>query len=202
VRRLVPVLVALATTAAAVGIGLVLTADDADEAPARQSPAPFAATPLAEVDTTALTVPRAGFCDAVDEREVALALGAEPTASDTWADGEEIEVAEGVVDVVQEHGCSWRAGPVSASAWVFAPPVTASRAETLGREAARGCEPIAGAAEFGTASVAVDCARTTSYRGLFGDAWLVCELTGADPARADGWCSAVVRAASSAADES
>ena len=67
------------------------------------------------------------------------------------------------------------------------------------------CTRIADAASFGRPSVGVVC-RTdaglrTSYRGLFGDAWLTCSLEGplereAAVARTGELCVAVAQAAS------
>ena len=91
-------------------------------------------------------------------------------------------------------------------AWVFAPPVTRSRATELVEDAAgrEGCTRAATAPAYGSPSVALVCPagdrRWASFRGLYGDAWLACSL--AAPAslteqqlldRAGRWCVAVAR---------
>jgi hypothetical protein len=71
---------------------------------------------------------------------------------------------------------------------------------------AAGCEVGAGPA-YGAPTLALTCTRDdgvrASYRGLFGDAWLVCEVarpTAADwdvVDRAGRWCVGVLEAAAS-----
>jgi hypothetical protein len=52
---------------------------------------------------------------------------------------------------------------------------------------------------FGRRTVAVTCRSgdgpTTTYQGLFGDAWLSCSLSGSDAEATARWCLAVARAA-------
>lgn len=188
-----------------VGIGVGVAGD--------RTPAPevaaYEGTDLADFDSTTAVVQRAPFCDLVAEEAVADALGGagELTA---WDNGEEAAaLPEG--DVSHEYGCGYTGSGGSggeARAWVFAPPVTVSRAQALAKAApAKGCTATAGAADFGTPSVATTCTsgeeRTVSWSGLFGDAWLTCTLTqgvGATEAdlvaRAGRWCVAVAQAAS------
>ena len=109
---------------------------------------------------------------------------------------------------------AWRTSPTSsaaatpprtatmAQAWVFAPPVDAAGAQRLVKAAgkATGCEAGTGPA-FGAPTLALTCTKDgvvrASYRGLFGDAWLVCEVArpaGADwdvVDRAGRWCVGV-----------
>ena len=138
------------------------------------------------------------------------ALGAEvgPDPADTrsWANGDRTKLADGVRDVAHEYGCAWTAADGTvATAWVFAPPVTADRAGELARDARRAdrCRPLPDAPAYGAPSIAVSCgtkggARTT-FQGLFGDAWLSCSLEkpGAAPDvdRTGHWCVAVAEAA-------
>jgi hypothetical protein len=195
-RALLASLAALATLGA-VAVGAALVGPE-DTAP----PAPYVASPLSSIDTTALTVPRTAFCERVDPRAISAALDADPETSRTWTNGDRIRLDRGS-DVVAEFGCSWTAGAVTARAWVFASVVTVNRARGLAK-ADRGCEALPGAA-FGDPSVVQRCQDRdlfTSYRGLFGDAWLTCELSNVDEAaRADGWCAEVARAASARDDD-
>ncbi|MCW2794489.1 MAG: hypothetical protein JWO76_3587 [Nocardioides sp.] len=166
-------------------------------------------TPLASVDTNALTVPRADFCGLVAPAQAREALGAEVASSTSYANGDPARLAPGVRDVAHEFGCTWTAADGAvARAWVFAPPVTRARANALRRDELRpGCTRAKGPA-YGAPSVATRCSghgregTELGYFGLFGDAWLSCTLTlppGADwrgqPERADRWCAAVLLAA-------
>ena len=93
----------------------------------------------------------------------------------------------------------------TARAWVFAPPVTQKRARALAGGASRGagCRVAEDAPSFGAPSVAVTCETpqrtTTSFHGLFGDAWLSCSLSVAGDGdlleRAGRWCVTVADAA-------
>ena len=207
------VLVAGAVTAAVVGGGVLARGGGSGgEAPSAQEPS-SSTTPLADYDTTTARVARAPFCDAIDDRQVDAVLGEVPDALE-WRNGDEIDLSGGGSDVVHEFGCRYAVQDVgTAQAWVFAPPVDASRAARLVKSAekAAGCQVGSGPA-FGSPTLALTCTTrdgTTraSYRGLFGDAWLVCEVelpTGsadsagsADIADVAGrWCVGVLEAAS------
>ncbi|QSR25442.1 hypothetical protein CFH99_07360 [Nocardioides aromaticivorans] len=185
-----------------VGIGVGVAGD--------RTPAPKAAvyqgTDLADFDSTTAVVRRAPFCELVAKEAVAEALGGDGELT-AWGNGEKAAAVPGG-DVAHEYGCAFAGSGAEARAWVFAPPVTRTRAQALAKAApARGCTTTAGAAAFGTPSVATTCTsgeqRTVSWRGLFGDAWLTCTLTqgvGATEAdlvdRAGRWCVAVAQAAS------
>lgn len=177
------------------------------------TPAEPSVSPLASVDTEAMTVARAPFCDRVDDAQVTEALGGEAGEPQTWNSGDRIGVGAQAKDIVHEFGCRWPAasGRAAASAWVFAPPVTEEKAQRLQAAAtsAKGCQKVPGAAAFGADSVTTRCQGANgdfvSYRGRFADAWLDCRLSpgrGDDLAspeflkRADLWCSAVASAAS------
>ena len=200
------------TVLAAVAVAVFEPLDD-DPPPEREEP--FATTPLEGFETTTLTVPRAGFCDSVDPRQVEAALGTEPVEVQSYDNGEVVTLADGVDDVAHEFGCLWQASDQStARAWVFAPPVDAERAKRLVREAGReqGCE-TSPTPPFGSPSVGVVCRSEAggraSYQGLFGDAWLTCELSlGPDALeagtaglldRTGAWCVGVAQAASGTA---
>ena len=114
-------------------------------------------------------------------------------------------------DVGHEFGCEYvGADGTVARAWVFAPEVDADQAQRLVRSAAKapGCEPAEGPA-FGDPTLALTCTKDgiaqASYRGLFGDAWLVCEVVRPAGAtwdvvdRAGRWCVGVLEAAATSA---
>ena len=197
-------------TAAGVGVGVILHSPD-EPAPTRPS-----TTTLAQVDTTTIVVAREPFCDRLTNADVKAALAGEPTRTASYGDGDSATLtgAEGsVTDVAQEYGCTWT-GPstagtttagATARAWVFAPPVTLAWARQMSARAPKGCHAQQGPA-YGRPTLAFTCTSqrrsTVSYRGLFGDAWLSCELTGRPgeaaseiTERAGRWCLAVARAA-------
>jgi hypothetical protein len=199
VRRLI-----VTAGALVLALGLLGCTDDGSDSPA----APAASsTPLQDFATDAVIVVRDDFCPRIAPEAVAEALGGEPGDTKTWANGDRVELADGVRDVAHEYGCSWTAADGSvAQAWVFAPPVTTARAIALGRDARRtkGCRVLADAPAYGAPSAAVSCRRagasTTAFHGLFGDAWLSCSLTASaepDADRTGRWCVAVAQAASS-----
>jgi hypothetical protein len=198
-------LVAGVVTAIVVGGGVVaLGRDDDEPTPAKES---FATTALSKFDTTGLVVPRGPFCDAIDDRQVSAALDGDPADSSAWENGDAIDLGNGVEDVAHEFGCRYTAtdGTI-AQAWVFAPPVDAAGAQRLVKAAgkANGCEVGAGP-PFGSPTLALTCTKDgvvrASHRGLFGDAWLVCEVMRPAAAdwdvvdRAGRWCVGAVQAA-------
>ena len=208
-RPAILLLLAAGVLTAVAVVGVVVLDPFADEVPPEREQ-PFATTPLDGFDTLSLTVPRAGFCSDVDPREVEAALGAEPVGERGYDNGDEVQLADGVTDVAHEFGCVWSLDDGSeARAWVFAPPVDGDRAQRLTRETTRteGCDPVDGP-PYGAPSVALLCTdgplTTASYRGLFGDAWLTCELVAPAPSggteafveKAGAWCVAVARGAS------
>lgn len=208
VRRL---LLAAAVTAIAVGGGVQLRgSDDASpEAPEATS------TPLSSFDTTDLTVLRSAFCDRVAEDSVAEALGVEPDEATSYGNGDRARLGPGIRDRAHEYGCSWSADGRTAAAWVYAPPVPRTVALELLRRAraAKDCEPVTAAPAYGEPSAGLVCTSTrgreVTFRGLFGDAWLVCSLRTATVSagesnkqaidRAGRWCVAAARAASAGA---
>jgi hypothetical protein len=196
-------------------VGLSGCTGDASSTP-RPTPTTQAVDPgstLSDLDTSALVVRRAPFCDLDGPAAVSRALGEEPTDVTAHRSGQRTRIDDGtghdVTDVVHEFGCTWTAGGARAEAWVFVPPVTRDRARTLVdlAEKAAGCTALTGAAAYGDPSVATTCRRDSGiqvgYRGLFGDAWLTCTLTtpgGQQEELADQagrWCAAVATGASS-----
>jgi hypothetical protein len=188
---------------AALAVQMVSACTGADPAP--PSPEPDLGTPLAKLATETITVARGPWCEEIPAEAVERAVGTTSFEATTWASGDRVRVADGARDVVHEDGCAFTAEDGStARTWVFAPPVTPSRARSLvsASSEAEGCRPVPGAAAFGTPSVALLCTADgqteASYRGLFGDAWLTCALRvrlGEPEAelaeRADRWCAAV-----------
>ena len=198
-------LVAGVVTAVVVGGGVVALGRDDEPTPAEES---FETTPLSDYDASGAVVARESFCDAIDDRQVSAALDGEPADSSSWENGDAVDLGNGVEDVAHEFGCRYTAedGTI-AQAWVFAPPVDVAGAERLVKAAGKavGCEVGTGLA-FGTPTLALTCTRDdgvvrASYRGLFGDAWLACEVVrpaGADWGvvdRAGRWCVGVLQAA-------
>lgn len=213
-RRALVLLLATLVTLVVVAVGVLVVLDSDDDRPgdSSPSPAPSSATPttapavpLSDLDTLTTAVRREAFCDAVAPTAVEDALGGPPADTTSYVDGQSAPLTGAVRDIAHEFGCGWTRQGATARAWVFAPPVTPGTARQLVRTARseEGCRPIAGAPDFGQPSLALTC-RTArgvqaSFRGLFGDAWLTCTVTGAatDGAevvaeRADRWCAAVL----------
>ncbi len=201
-----------AVAAALLLVGCTGSGDGSGPAAPAASLGTDAGTSLTDIDTTSLVVRRAPFCELVDRAAVARALGVEddevPDVA-AYGNGERTQLTTGVTDVAHEYGCTWAVGDSEARAWVFAPPVTRQRARTLSKLArdVAGCTAAPAADRFGDPSLARSCrsgnAIETSYRGLFGDAWLTCtlQLPGGEQAELDDrtgrWCSAVATAAAS-----
>lgn len=162
---------------------------------------------LSTHDTTTMAVQRSAFCSRVPAHDVTTALGGKATATDAYDDGDKAALTPGVTDVAQEYGCSW-SGPqqAAARAWVFASPVTQDMARRLARTPLdKGCTKQHKPA-YGKPSVAITCTSgkqtTVELRGLFGDAWMACELRGAPSEkrravqkRASRWCLVTATAA-------
>ena len=206
VRSLV---LALAATAVTVGVGVLVTDDEEPQDPVT---ADVPSVPLTDFDTTQLVAERVAFCDDVPDRAVAEALGGEAVATAAYGNGDRAKVAGTLRDVAHEFSCAWRgADGTVARAWVFAPPVTPALADSLITDARtrQGCEPEAGAPAYGEPSLALVCedggTRLRSYRGLFGDAWLTCQLSAPTTVaaavqadRASRWCVSVASAVEAA----
>lgn len=163
-------------------------------------PQPPLATRLASLHTDLIAVRRAPFCPAMRKVDVETALGGPVVKAESWRNGDTTDLDGDAsthdADVVDEFGCRWSSGHEQAAAWVYAPPVTVGVATGLvaTARATKGCHPLAGAVAFGSPWVALTCLDGTSYRGLFGDAWLVCTTSNA--AMAERLCAAVLLAAS------
>jgi hypothetical protein len=206
---LLGLLVAAVLTGGVVVVGTLVA--DEEESPASEDE-PYRTTALEDFDTEGLVVRRASFCSAIDQREVEAALGTDAESERAWGNGDRIEVSDGARDVVHEFGCEYVGGDITASAWVFAPPVSARRARQLASKTpTQGgvCAKVHSSA-FGDPSAAWSCLEqgetVSTFVGRFGDAWLTCRLrnsqAGGDPIhlhdRAGRWCVGVAQAASSA----
>ena len=201
-------LLAVLVTAVPVAAG-VLVLDEDTTTPAPPEPPTYTSTALTDYDTSVVAVSRAPFCDRLPEEAVTAALDGEADAITTYVNGDSAEIAPGLDDVAHEYGCRIEgSGREEVRAWLFAPPVTRSRAGELVDEAVdrRACTRPTRAPAYGSPSVALVCPAGgrwwASFRGLFGDAWLACSLAG--PAavseselldRAGRWCVAVAEAA-------
>lgn len=207
VRSAVRILIgAVVLTAIAVGVGVLTLNDDEPETPEVKGD-------LSTVDTTTMSVRRGAFCDRVPTEDVTEALGGTASEKKAYKDGDQTVISGTVNDVAQEYGCIWT-GPegsgTSARAWVFAPPVTQAWATQMTKSVPRGCKAAATPA-YGKPSVALTCIDAkkqpkVELRGLFGDAWLTCQLTGkagetpaAVQERASRWCLVTATAASASA---
>jgi hypothetical protein len=156
-------------------------------------------TPLAQLNGTAMDIPRIDFCSLVPKVAIRQALAARRWDGEKWGNGDKADVA-GTTDVVAEHGCRWRssAGTSQAAAWVFAGPADQTLAHRVIRQSrtTTACHLVAGPT-FGDPSLTQVCQVPGSVRvrhaGLFGDTWLTCEVVAATSvasvrARADAWC--------------
>jgi hypothetical protein len=189
-------------TAIAVGVGVLTLKDDTPEEPEVKGD-------LSTADTTTMHVRRGAFCDRVPTEDATEALGGAASEKKAYGDGDQTAISGQVDDVAQEYGCIWT-GPegsaTSARAWVFAPPVTLDWATQMTKSVPKGCQAAPSPA-YGKPSVALTCTGAEKqtkvvFRGLFGDAWLSCELTGkaGEPAetvqqRASRWCLVTATAA-------
>lgn len=187
---------------------LVLAGCAREEAAAPQ-PSP---TPIAELNTAAMQVPRIEFCKLIPSSAVREAVGGKPGPVAAYGNGDEESLPGVGEDVVHEIGCSWtRKDGDTARAWVFARPVSATFARRVVQSARKtpGCRVVPGPA-FGRPSTTQQCrdrdGERVRHAGLFGQTWLTCEVaspTGAtgDEAlrtRTDRWCTEVATALNTA----
>lgn len=191
--------VAVVVTALAIVLGRAVLVDAPDrETVTPVTPAPDAtATPLADYDTDDLAVVRAPFCGRVSAESAALAIGVD-AADDpvAWRPGVPIP---GTGSIANEWGCSVTAGDVTASAWVFATPVSPDRAREWVRDAAGGDCQRKDVPTVGSPGVVVTCTdgpdKHTTHHGLVDDTWLACRMTGTgDAERVGRWCVVALEA--------
>ena len=174
------------------------SADPEADKPSTGSTEPTAEpTPLADYDTSAVTVVRAAFCDRVSGDAIAAAVADDASEGQSWQPGKRLPDGSAIGN---EFGCAWTAGPVTARAWVFAPPVTPERAKDLVDEVVgKKCQRLL-ADDLGQPSVSQRCegTETTGIYGLVGDAWVSCEISGLPSSGSEDlvgqWCVAVLEA--------
>jgi hypothetical protein len=204
-------LFAVVMTALPVTAGVVVLGDDAPPESPPPTPPSYASTSLVDYDTSVVALTRAPFCNRIPREAVTEALGGESGTRSSYRNGQSAELAPGIEDVAHEYGCqvvSRGADGGELRAWLFAPPITRSRATDLVDELADrpSCRRDAGAPAYGAPSLALVCPdgdrRWASFRGLFGDAWLACSLAAPKSVdvkelvdRAGRWCVAVAEAA-------
>jgi hypothetical protein len=177
-----------------------------DQAASKPSP-----TPIANLNSVAMQVPRIEFCPLVPHSAISDALGGTPDSQATYGNGDEEELPGVGKDVVHEIGCSWTGKDgTSARAWVFARPITATFARIViaSDNASPGCRTVPGPA-YGQPAATQLCRlpggeQRVRHSGLFGQTWLSCELaaTGLDQAalrtRTDRWCVQVANSLNTA----
>jgi hypothetical protein len=194
--------------AAVAVLGLAVTGCSGE----KKAPPPRSApTPIANLNTQAMHVPRIDFCKLVPAAAISDALGGKPDSDTAYGNGDEVRLPVVGTDVVHEIGCSWTGQDgVAARAWLFARPVDAEFARTVVADAraTKGCRVVPGSA-YGNPTMTQLCqlpgdVQRVRHAGLFGDTWLTCELAATDvePAglrsRADRWCVEVVNALNTA----
>ncbi len=190
---------------AVVALGaLVLLTSGCTGDPGAEDPrtdAPSTAVPLDQVE-----VSREDLCGAVEEDLVVAGLPDDESLSVqlvSWGNGDPVG-GDPDHDLGLEVGCTWRVGERArdpfASVWVFVPPVKVRAARAWARaEPPQDCRTVP--VTFGQSGTAWTCREskpreTVRWAGLFGDAWLTCELQGPGAvSRAETFCPGVVRAA-------
>jgi hypothetical protein len=160
-------------------------------------------TPITKVDVAGVHLARAPFCDRLTDAAVREALGGPATSDDAWSNGDPVPAPGAPGQVGHEFGCSWAGADGStASAWVFARPVSPDFATTVVRRAERESCAARPDVVFGSPALVQACPASAGLErvrraGLFGDTWLTCEVTGPTAtakARADRWCATTVSA--------
>jgi hypothetical protein len=168
-------------------------------------------TPISDLNTSAMEIPRIEFCKLVPAAAVRRALDGKPDSAHAYGNGDEVAVPEVGTEVVHEAGCSWSTDEgATARAWVFARPVDAAfaREAIASSRETEGCRVDRDTA-YGEPSLTQTCrgsdgSTRVRHAGLFGQTWLTCEVS--DPGsgaattreRADAWCVDVVNALNTA----
>lgn len=186
--------------------------------PQKTGPSPSVSPTDSKLDLSRLPIPRTQICELLSDDGVKEALGGPIAGTDHYGNGDEVEVAPGLVDVSHEYGCVYRAkSGDNARVWVFARPVARSEARTLVRRARHGRDcafpkplgfgspGLTSVCELASTRSGPDHAAATvrtRLEGLFGDTWVGCEVaeplegssgSGGDVVqRAVSWCTEVV----------
>ena len=184
---------------------LAATACAKDEEKAAPRPEP---TPMANLNTTSMQVPRIEFCKLVPGTAVRRALGGAPDSDTSYGNGDEVDLPGVGKEVVHEIGCSWTTDEgAAARAWVFGRPADAAFAKTViaSSRQTEGCRTSRGPA-YGDPTVTQTCrlpdgSQRVRHAGLFGQTWLSCEVSATDPDavtalrdRSEQWCVEVANA--------
>lgn len=178
------------------------SAEPGRDSPVDRAPSPTAAlpSPTAPADLSALPIARQPFCDRLDERYVAEALGGRVDARTSYRPGDRVSLAPGTTDVAHEFGCTFKNEGAEARVWVFTAPVEESEAEAMVEElrAKRRCRYPDDALQYGTPGLVAVCPlpddRTrVTLRGLYDETWLSCQLSVEGTAqealtRTERWC--------------
>lgn len=166
-------------------------------------PAPAKPTPIGELQTGSMIIPRQAFCEQIPATAVQAAIKGIVDNAREWKNGEEGKTG----DVGQEFGCEWKsADGLEARAWVYARPVTQKFArEVIAKTARRPLCTAQPPPKFGAPSQLQVCrlgggVLRVRHAGLFGDTFLTCEVS--EPtadrrqlrARAGTWCVDVATA--------
>ena len=198
-----PLLLALVAVVAVAVTGGALLFGPAADAPVAEEPAPAhsPSASTAELDLSDLPVTRTIDCTAIEDAALTTALGAAPSSQESYVSGDRVKIAPGVTDTAHENLCGFASADARARVWVFAAPMSTPQARRLVREvrATPRCSFPRDDTGFGTPGLTSVCTRgddeVVTLRGLFGDAWLSCELRVSDAAgpdaartRAARWC--------------
>ena len=184
---------------------LALTGCGKSETP-KSTPTP-APTPIAQLNTPAMTLARVDFCALLPDPAVRKALGGGLGDQVSWRNGERALIDTNTRDVAHEYGCAWTRAPYAASAWIYARPITSEFAKAVLDKTShrKGCTAQAGPT-FGSPHGRQDCrlpdgTKRVRLAGLFKDTYLTCQVQA--PAkeddhtlaeRADAWCVEVANA--------
>src|SRR3954454_15457754 len=133
-------------------VSALLLAGCSQDEPTAPKPTP---TPLANLDTTSMRIPRIEFCALVPGAAVRRALDGKADSSSSYGNGDDVDLASVGHEGVHEIGCAWSTDAgATARAWLFARPVDATfarQAVASGQETA-GCRVTRGPA-YGAPSV-------------------------------------------------
>lgn len=162
-------------------------------------------TPLAELPSTGIQLPRIEFCSLIAPDTIAAALG-QPTgkiprgtSATSYGNGDEVELGPDHIQLLQELGCTWTLGTESAAAWIFARPVDREFAGQVIAAARTQKRCTIAEGGFGEVGLSQECPQPDGtirvrHAGLFGQTWFTCQVrgTGDVASRAELWCSSLV----------
>lgn len=197
-RGVAPAVLALVAMLALTGCG---TSENPKSTP---TPAP---TPIAQLNTPAMTLARVDFCALLPDPAVRKALAGGLGDQVSWRNGERALIDTDTRDVAHEYGCAWTREQYAASAWIYARPITSEFAKAVLDKTShrQGCTAKAGP-DFGSPHGQQNCrlpdgTKRVRLAGLFKDTYLTCQVQ-APPKeddqtlaeRADEWCVQVANA--------